>query len=292
MSTAITAKEDHQMPTLQVNHVRLAYQASGAGSPVVLVHGSWGDHEVWGQLAPLLARHRTVISYDRRGHSASDRPAGPRRIRDDDVEDLAGLIASVADGPADLVGNSLGASIALRLAARHPGLVRSVSAHEPPLFPLLEEASPAARADRDAMAASIASTLDLIGQGQHADGTRLFMETVAFGPGAWDQLPGPMRDTFVFNAPAFQGEATAPDCFSLELADLAATATPVQLTYGGDTRPAFREITEILARRLPGAGRQSIDGAGHVPQLTHPRQLAELIEDFWATAGKEAVRPA
>ena len=280
------------MPTSKINNVGLAYQTSGEGDPVVLVHGSWADHEVWGQLAPLLARHSTVISYDRRGHSASERPPGPRRIKDDDVEDLAGLIAHLADGPADLVGNSFGASIALRLTALHPELVRSVSAHEPPLFPLLDEASPAARADRDAMAASIGSTLELIGQGRHADGARLFMETVAFGPGAWDQLPGPMRDTFVFNAPAFQGEATAPDGFSLELAELAATATPVQLTCGGDTSPAFREITEILAQRLAGARQHSIDGAGHVPQITHPHQLAESIEDFWAAVGDEAGKPA
>jgi pimeloyl-ACP methyl ester carboxylesterase len=117
------------------------------------------------------------------------------------------------------------------------------------------------------------------------------METVAFGPGAWDQLLGPMRDTFTFNAPAFQAEQANPDWSSLEVAELAATATPVQLTCGGDTRPAFREIT-ILARRLPGARQHSIDGAGHVPQLTHPRQLAELIEDFWAAAGDRAGQPA
>ena len=60
---------------------------------MVLVHGGWGDHEIWGQLAPLLARHHKVITYDRRGHSASERPPGPRRIKDDDDEDLAGLIA-------------------------------------------------------------------------------------------------------------------------------------------------------------------------------------------------------
>jgi pimeloyl-ACP methyl ester carboxylesterase len=82
---------------------------------------------------------------------------GPRRIKDDDVGDLAGLIAHVADGPADVVGNSLGASIALRLAALHPELVHSLSAHEPPLYSLLDEPSPAAQADCDAQNASVAS---------------------------------------------------------------------------------------------------------------------------------------
>ena len=132
------------MRTAEINQVRLAYQTSGEGNPgnpVVLVHGSWADHDVWGQLVPLLAQRHEVITYDRRGHSASERPPGPRRIREDDVEDLAGLIAHVADGPVDLVGNSLGASIALRLTALHPELVHSLSAHEPPLVSLLDEAS-------------------------------------------------------------------------------------------------------------------------------------------------------
>jgi pimeloyl-ACP methyl ester carboxylesterase len=180
--------------------------------------------------------------------------------------------------------NPWGASIALRLAALDPELVRSVSAHEPPLYPLLDEASPAARADGDAHNASVASTLELIRQGRHEDGARLFMETIAFGPGAWDQLPEPVRDTIVFNAPVFGDEQADPDWSCLELAERAATGTPLQLTYGSITSPCFREITEVLARRLPSARLRPIDGAGHVPQVTHPYQLAEVIEDFWATA--------
>ena len=173
------------MPTPKINDVRLAYQTSGEGRPVVLVHGGWSDHKAWDQLAPLLARQHKVITYDRRGYSASERRPGPRRIRADDVEDLAGLIPRVADGPADLVSTSLGAAIALRLAVLHPELARSVSAHEPPLLSLLDGASPAVRADRDAVTAAVGSALDLIGQGRHEDGARLFMETVAFGPGSW-----------------------------------------------------------------------------------------------------------
>ena len=140
------------------------------------------------------------------------------------------------------------------------------------------------------MAASIASTLDLIRHGRHEDGTRLFMETIAFGPGAWDQIPEPMRDTFVFNAPTFHAEQADPDWSSIELSELADTGTPLHLTYSSDTRPAMREIVEILARRLPTARQQSVDGAGHVPQITDPNQLAKLIEDFWATLGNPAAR--
>jgi pimeloyl-ACP methyl ester carboxylesterase len=284
MSAVTNGSRDGQMAVLQVNHVWLAYETIGRGDPVVLVHGGWGDHSVWDQLAPLLARHRRVITYDRRGYSSSDRPPGPRRIKDHDVEDLAGLIARVASGAAHVVGNSLGASIALRLAALHPELVRSVSAHEPLLFPLLEGASLAALTDREAMLGSIDAAMELIEEGRHEDAAYLFMENFAFGPGAWEQLPEPLRDICVSNAPAFSDEQGDPDWAALELPRLAATTTPLQLTYGSDTMPAFREIVEVLASRLPGAQRQAVDGAGHVPQLTHPAQLAQLLEAFWANA--------
>jgi len=124
-----------------------------------------------------------------------------------------------------------------------------IAARRPP--GLLDEASPAARADCDAQNASVASTLELIRQGRHEDGARLFMEPIAFGSGACDQLPEPVRDTFAFNAPVFGDEQADPDWSCLELAELAATGTPLQLTYGSITRPCFREIVEVLARRLP-----------------------------------------
>ena len=55
----------------------------------------------------------------------------------EDVADLAALIEHAGLGPAWVAGNSLGATIALRLAGERPDLLRGVIAHEPPLFSLL-----------------------------------------------------------------------------------------------------------------------------------------------------------
>ena len=61
---------------VQVNGVRIAFQDTGKGEPLVLVHGSWGSHRNWDPVVPgLSARHR-VVSYDRRGHSESERTLG------------------------------------------------------------------------------------------------------------------------------------------------------------------------------------------------------------------------
>src|SRR5688572_2877332 len=119
------------MPRISVNDVELYYEVQGSGPPLVLVHGSWDRHEVWTQVAERLARRFRVISYDRRGHSRSERPAGARsRVEDED--DLAALIETLAGEPACVAANSFGGLISLTLAARRPELIRALTVHEPP----------------------------------------------------------------------------------------------------------------------------------------------------------------
>ena len=151
------------MPNSRINDVQLYWELSGDGSePVVLVHGSWGDHHNWDAVVPGLSRQLRVATYDRRGHSRSQRPAGQGRI-DQDVDDLAALIELLFSGPAHVVGNSFGAAISLRLAAQRPELFRSLVAHEPPLFGLLRghRRSPAracSRAGADRRSRSLAAS--------------------------------------------------------------------------------------------------------------------------------------
>ena len=88
------------MPQQQsVNVSRLFYELSGSGDPLVLVHGSWVDHKDWQFVVPDLMRSFRVLTYDRRGHSLSERPLGPRSRREDE-EDLAALIAALDLAPA------------------------------------------------------------------------------------------------------------------------------------------------------------------------------------------------
>src|SRR5437764_1692817 len=125
------------MPISVINGVRLFWEQTGEhGEPLVLVHGSWGDHHNWDPVVPALAEHFQVLAYDRRGHSASERLAGQGSVFED-AEDLAGLIDELDLGPAHVAGNSFGAAIVLRAATRRPDVFRTLIAHEPPLFPLL-----------------------------------------------------------------------------------------------------------------------------------------------------------
>ena len=72
------------MPERIVNGVRLFYESTGSGTEsLILVHGAWGDHRNWDAVVPGLARSCRVITYDRRGHSRSERLSTPGSIDED-----------------------------------------------------------------------------------------------------------------------------------------------------------------------------------------------------------------
>src|SRR5205814_7216642 len=92
------------MPTNVVNGCHLYSESSGGrGAPVLLVHGSWGDHHSWDAVVPGLASRFRVLTYDRRGHSQSERVATQGSV-EEDVADLAALIAANHLGPTHVVG--------------------------------------------------------------------------------------------------------------------------------------------------------------------------------------------
>jgi pimeloyl-ACP methyl ester carboxylesterase len=273
------------MPTSRINGVQLYWELSeGRGEPVVLVHGSWGDHHNWDSVVPALSRTLHVATYDRRGHSRSERPSGQGSI-DEDVADLAALIEDLFSGSAHVIGNSFGAAIALRLASQRPELIRSLLAHEPPVFGLLEgetQVQPALAAVRE----RITAVVPLLQAGDFAGGARRFVETIAFGPDAWDQLPQATRDTFVFNAPTWLDELQEPESMTLDLKRLSAFSAPALLSLGGQSPPFFPLVVDRVSAALPHADRYRFEQAGHVPHLSHPDEYARVVSDFILRASR------
>ena len=152
------------MSVTQVNGVGLWSETQGtSGPPVVMVHGSWGDHHNWDLVAPRLAETHVVLTYDRRGHSQSERPTSQGSVHED-VADLAGLIEQRDFGPAIVIGNSFGAIISLRLAAQRPELIRSLVVHEPPLVGLIAQ-DPTMEPIVQAVAARLGGVVELLNKG-------------------------------------------------------------------------------------------------------------------------------
>ncbi len=266
----------------RINGVELYWELTGqAGDPLVLVHGGWGDHSGWDLVAPVLARSFRVLTYDRRGHSRSERLTTQGSVRED-VTDLGALIEHLDLAPAHILGNSFGGSIVVRLAAERPDLFCSALVHEPPLFALIKDA--AAQNALQTYQDRIRVVLELLEKGQMESGARQFMETIALGPGLWEQLPEEERQILIFNAPTFLDELRDPEAQVIDIQRLTDFSSPVLLTQGDQSEPFFPLVLDEIARALPKAQRQTLAGAGHVPQSSHPEKYVEAVTSFLRTA--------
>lgn len=268
------------MPVTRVNGVALYWETQGEGEPLVLVHGSWGDHANWAQVVPGLARRFRVLTYDRRGHSRSERPPAQGSIHED-ADDLAALLEALELAPAHVAGNSGGSAVALDLAARRPDVLRSLAVHEPASFRVLAN-DPEAQAALGMVQARVAPVVQRLEAGDHAGAAELFVDTVAFGPGAWAQLPPALRDTFIFNAPTFLDETRDPDALAVNLAGLARFDRPTLLSQGELSPPFFPRVVARVADALPHARVHTFAGAAHVPHISHPDDYVRTLTGFLA----------
>lgn len=126
---------------LDVPGARIYYEVRGAG-PLLLVLGQPMTSGPFAPLADLLAQDHTVMTYDPRGLGQSSVADPAQAVTpEDEADDLAEVVRQLDAGPADVFGSSGGAVAGLALASRHPELVRTLVAHEPPVTELLPDAA-------------------------------------------------------------------------------------------------------------------------------------------------------
>ena len=104
-----------------VNGQHVFYSVNGAGKPLVLLHGGINP-DCFGSNLTELAGHRQVIVVHLQAHGRTpdtDRPLRTETLGDD----IAALIGHLKLGKADVMGYSLGSSVALQTAIRHPEVV-------------------------------------------------------------------------------------------------------------------------------------------------------------------------
>jgi pimeloyl-ACP methyl ester carboxylesterase len=113
------------MSFVSTNGIRLAYERTGKGVPVLLIMGSGASGRVWTvqQTPALNAAGYETITFDNRGIPPSDVPPGKYSLADM-AADAQGLIEALDFGPCCVIGASMGALIAQQLAVTAPHLVR------------------------------------------------------------------------------------------------------------------------------------------------------------------------
>jgi 3-oxoadipate enol-lactonase len=115
------------MPYAILNKIRMHYEVTGAGPPVLLISGLSAPSVGWDLQVKALAPHFQVITFDNRGVGATDLPPEPVYTVAQMADDAAAVLRQLKIARAHVVGASMGGTIALELALRHPRLVRSLT---------------------------------------------------------------------------------------------------------------------------------------------------------------------
>ncbi len=114
------------MKTARVNGLKLSYQESGTGEPLLLLHGLGSRSDDWEMQLPAFAGRYRVIAPDLRGHGRSDKPPGPYSVPMM-AADVLGLLDHLGLTTAHIVGLSMGGMIAFQLAVDCPERVLSLT---------------------------------------------------------------------------------------------------------------------------------------------------------------------
>jgi 2-succinyl-6-hydroxy-2,4-cyclohexadiene-1-carboxylate synthase len=270
------------MTSIEVNGVRLACDVEGSGPPLLMLHGFTGSAGTWSELLPTVRERHRVMSPDLLGHGRSEAVREPQRYRlDRQADDLAALLSALGVSSADILGYSMGARIALRLAVDHPERVDRLVLESP--SPGI--ADPVARERRTADDEALAIALD-------RDGIELFMD-------AWEQQPlfASHADLPPETRARLRRERTSHDARALAaslrgggqgamepIGAALGRITASSLVIAGALDEAGYRRARHTAEGIPDARFETIDGAGHNPHLERPAAFTALLASFLDTA--------
>jgi pimeloyl-ACP methyl ester carboxylesterase len=256
--------------------VSVEYERTGAGEPLLLLHGIGHHRQAWDPVLPVLAVERDVIAVDLPGFGAS--PALPDGLPYDlptVVTVLGAFCAAIGVDRPHVAGNSLGGLLALGLGREK--LVRSVAALSPAGFWTPGERRYAFGTLRAVRRAALSMPMPLIERlSQSPPGRTALTSTIYASPGR--RSPGAVVSETVAlrEATGFRQtlEAGLTVAFTDDVPDV-----PVSIAWGSKDRLLLRRQGVRAKRVIPGARLVRLPACGHVPMSDEPALVARVILD-------------
>ena len=249
---------------------RLAYQVTGTGPAVVLVHGFGLDMRMWDPQARHLAARFQVVRYDARGFGASG-PFDPA-VRYTHAGDLLALLDHLGIGKAVLAGLSFGGRVALQAALADPARVRGLALLDAVLDGVPWDPESARALDEVVWRVQEAGVL----AGREAWLAHPLFAAVRERPDLAAALAA-----MVAGYPGQHWLGQDPHRETRRPIDvLEGICVPALVAVGERDVPGFREMSAVLARRIPGAAYRVVAGAGHMVNMEQPAAINDLLISF------------
>lgn len=279
------------MPMASIDGVKLYYEITGSGYPLLFSHEFAGDYRSWEVQVRYFARRYQVITYNARGYPPSDVPEDLSAYSQARAaEDIVGLLRHLNIPQAHLVGLSMGGYAVLHVGLSHPELVRSMVvagcgygsvAGDREKFQQ-DSGQVAQRLEREGMAPVAAI---------YAKGpTRVQFEDK--DPRGWrefaEQLAGHSAIGSALTLRGVQGQR--PSVYALE-AQMRQCRVPTLIISGDEDEPCL-EPGLFMKRTIPTAGLLIMPKSGHTINLEEPDAFNRAVSDFLAAveAGKWGAR--
>jgi len=270
------------MPKVQANGIEMAYEISGQGHPLLLIAGVGYGAWFWHSIAPALAEHYRVITFDNRGAGDSDKPDGPYTVPMM-AADTAGLLDTLQIKGAYVLGHSLGGFIAQELAITRPDLVSklilaSTNHGGMNVIPITPEALKVLT-DRSG------ELIELVKRGL----------AVAAAPGIMGRYPYLMEKLIhyrltnpvppvQYTAQVMAGATMATLTEAQVAGRMAAIKAPTLLLSGEFDMVVPPGNVELMADKLPNAKIKILPNTGHIFPLEDPEVAVKAIVEFVDTA--------
>jgi 3-oxoadipate enol-lactonase len=263
------------VPTLNVAGIGLAYDDTGEGAAVVLLHAGIADRRMWLHQAAALRRSRRVMAVDLPGYGGSAVPVGP--YANHDV--VAGLLDELDVPQAALVGCSFGGKVAIDAALAHPDRVSAlalfgsaVSGHAwSEEFKELHRSLFGDIADDDLDAATEAE-VDLWVVGPDREPYELDPEFLAFAS---------EMDRGALAAEAALDEVPIRELTPPAIGRLGEISVPTLVMVGAADVPEIRRLADRIAADVPQARRlPDVPGAAHLLPLERPELVNAALLAF------------
>jgi pimeloyl-ACP methyl ester carboxylesterase len=263
----------------------LAYERSGSGPPLVLLHGVGHRRQAWGAVLDRLTPHRDVILVDLPGHGESPPLDEGLPLVDALLGPVAELLGELGVDQPHVAGNSLGGRLALEAAAA--GWAASATGLSPAGFWRTEREAAMARATFKVMQAA-GGRLQRFGPAlsRYTAGRAMVYGAIISRPSRMpaEQALGDMT-AFLAARDALGTVLTRLTPFTGQVHE----QIPVTIAWGTKDRLLRPPQVLVAKERLPQARIRPLPGCGHVPMTDDPALVADVLLQG---SGRPASQPA
>ena len=271
--------------------VKLYFEETGSGTPIIFVHEFAGDHRSWEPQVRFFARYFRCITYSARGYPPSDVPEEPTQYRQARArDDVLAVLDHLDIRTAHVVGLSMGGFATLHVGIAYPGRVKSLV-----IAGCGYGAEPGQRDKFRAEVEAAALLFETKGVEQAAQRYTLGPARVQLqnkDPRGWRQFADQMTEHSARGAAltlrGVQGER--PSLWEL-VDDMRRIESPTLIITGDEDEPCL-EPALLMKRSISTAGLLVLPRSGHTINLEEPGAFNYALLEFFAAveAGRWTVR--